>query len=337
MTVSTGKKTFYDLGIDITGFDNIEEAIKHAKLDWTVHLEPIQTVAKLDKFVEADGDGEPIFVQENVLDYRNSMVIRDDTVHSLGVVGNGYIPFQNVKAAAIIEKLIENHELELMKAGCMRDGGKMWMTAKMPESFQIGDQEIECMVLVSWSHTGEGKVRAAFIPYHVNSGASLVCDLEGVASHFERKHTKNVHSSVQTGIDVMKKAKEYFEKFQMTIEELIDSPMGSETMEKFLEEIFPSTDGEKKGADTMRENKRNDILDKFSEQHDDISGTKLAGWFAVCEYVDDIDGMRTRTTKGQSREEKKLEQIWFGGGAKQKVDALKKIRVFSESKTENSE
>jgi phage/plasmid-like protein (TIGR03299 family) len=282
---------------------SVQDAIEQAQMNWTVRKVDLQT---------KEQGIEPIHV------HNHFAIVRDDSNLALGVVGNEYTPVQNVESVKIIEKITETGELIIRSGGVFQSGRICWLTTQLPEPLEVGPELIDQNIIVKWSHTGDSRVSAAFIPYRRANNVALVCH-NGHANNFSRKHTKRVLSNINHSAEIMKLAKAYFADIHHIFTNMVNTDFSDQNMKDYLNVLFPPSD-ESARANTRNENIRDKIMNIWKSENPEISNTQWAAWNSVAAWAD-FD-KKPRVCGGKDEKEMRLESIWFGTAANKKDEAF---------------
>ncbi len=85
--------------------------------------------------------------------------VRSDTHSVLGVVGKTYRVFQNVEAFDFMDTLVGEKLAMYETAGALRQGKRIWMLARIPKEYRVGDDVVQPYVLLSNAHDGTQALR----------------------------------------------------------------------------------------------------------------------------------------------------------------------------------
>ena len=96
------------IGTHRSHFDSVEEAMREAKLDWKVGLDPLY------RPVEFDESGNPTRYRE-IPD--RFAVVRDSDHRYLGTVGGTYHPLQNAEAFSPLDVAVREFGVQITGAG----------------------------------------------------------------------------------------------------------------------------------------------------------------------------------------------------------------------------
>lgn len=300
---------------------NVDEALAESGLDFTVSKQQNVIIGADVKFeYDADSkllvlDGDSVY---NGLTFPEQQpIIRDDTREVLCNMGRGYTPVQNKDCVGTLrDLLLENQEVKLLRGGNLKNCDRLFLTARVGKNLLVGNDSIQRLLSLNWSHTGKISVEIEFVPY-LNRGGLLLNVESGrdACRYFKHKHTKKVMDKVQTSMAIIADADKYFESICQVFRRMFENPMSISAMDDFLKIMFKD-----KGENTRNENKRNDVVSLFQTNAVEVGENKWSAFTSVCEYVDKQGS--TRKTKDFSENEVRLDNIWFGSGAKIKQEAF---------------
>ena len=233
---------WHKLGQVIQEAVTAEEALKLANLDFEVELKPIYasfipkgcTVRGSEPYLEVY-DKNNNFVKEiskkGTLIETNKSVCRMDNYTSLGIVGNQYTPVQNIESLNFIYNILkhnpdikERNDITIETAGVLGLGERIFVTAKLPKGFTIGEEKdsTELYVVFTNSHDGTSSLTAMVTPIRVVCNNTLTSALKNNKSKVQFRHTKNIHNSMKEGMALLNIAYTNFESNQMFYNHLLN-------------------------------------------------------------------------------------------------------------------
>ncbi len=182
-----------------------QEALRVAKLDWTVRKAPM--------FLE---DATPVKVSGAVSCRNNGLpgaMIRQDTGEILGVVGPSYVPFQNSDMAEIFQPLVAEGVIRIETAGSLFNGRRVWMLGQFGADTVIDRNDtVKKYMLLAHGHDGQFSVRFGFCPIRVVCWNTLTAAVGSNESKLVRcLHTSGLQQNLQTLRDAMQVGEETFE------------------------------------------------------------------------------------------------------------------------------
>ncbi len=127
-----GGTPWHGLGKKLDAPATAKEAIKAAKMDWTVIKQPLYA-------------GE----QKKRLLKDRFAIVRSDQMNKracafLGLVGPGYKPLQNTEAFDFFDSIVGEGAAIYHTAGVLGEGERVWILAKLPAQMRIvGDDVVD--------------------------------------------------------------------------------------------------------------------------------------------------------------------------------------------------
>lgn len=199
---SKSKRNFFDgVGSKVTS-NNLEDIIKQAGMDYTVHKEPL--------FFE---DGKCLDKH-----WATRATINGEDV-TLGVVGPQYTVLQNSEAFDFLQDLFTGGELQVECAGTVEGGRRSFICAKT-EPIKVMDDDIDPYVVIMNSFDGSGSVKVLFTPVRVFCSNCEVVATKKAKQKFFIKHSRNIHSQLYVASNVMLNNTRYLEAYKDEMEQL---------------------------------------------------------------------------------------------------------------------
>lgn len=269
-------------------------------------------------------------------------IVRDDHLHGLINLGRGYKIIQNDECAAIIDDLIQdNEEIEIVHGGSFKDCERCFIAAKLPDPIRVGKDVIDKYVIVHWSHTGRAALSVRFSPVLRTRKDMIFMDTFAGNSQYEFKirHTKKGPQRLKEATNILQKAYKYFSEIEKVFKKIKSERFTDEDMQKYLDYLLPNSknddeDENKKQRKSVNEGRRAKIMELFQEERSTI-GNQWDALVSVCRWTDQEATVKTArknplTDKPRySDEEMRLDNIWFGTGAKTKGKAFKALIDFA--------
>ena len=122
---TVGEPPWHGLGANIAEAQTSRQAITLAHLDWDVELWNVRARNPRGSLPE-------------VACHQHRATVRSDTQAVLGVVGDGYTPFQNHEAFAFMDDLVGEKRAMFQSAGSLRGWPKHLDVGKDPQT-ALGD------------------------------------------------------------------------------------------------------------------------------------------------------------------------------------------------------
>jgi len=279
---------WHRLGTVTDGALTAEDALRIARLDWTVNKteDPIHSTV-------LTGDGVArIVLDDKYLTYRNHPVT--DQPEALGVVGSAYTPFQNTEAFAFLSSVADESGAVFETAGSLDGGKRVFVTMKMPETLMIGGVDAVDLNLIAWnSHDGTSAFGAAITPVRVVCQNTLTIGLAQAVSRVTFRHTASIKGRVQQAREALALSFRVSEEFQREAENLINTTMMTPEFVRFVDDLLPinaqSTERVQDNVDRQRAEVK--ALWNAPTQAN-VAGTRWAAYNAVTEWADWARGVR---------------------------------------------
>ena len=232
------------IGQDVKGETNVQNALVKAGLDWNVKKVPMF-------FNGIDG---VTTISDNFLN------IRKDNQKQLGVVGNRYQIIQNTEAFEFMDRLFENHELEIDNCGSMNGGKRVWLQAKVPETIEIikGDP-IEKYVLIYNSHDGSSGMGVCFTPLRIWCSNMLRSTVKGAKRKIVLKHTPNFRSKLNEAQEILGVTTHYYNMFVEEMKYLSERIANTEITKIFVDRLIPLSESKQEGSINRTRQARHDL------------------------------------------------------------------------------
>lgn len=299
----TRQPAWHRLGVTLPESPKLDDAIRHAGLDWEVHLSPLYTHS-----------GEEIGTHR--------ATVRDSDGTVLGVVGLGYRPLQNDKAFSFFEPFLESGECTLEAAGSLKGGKRVWVLARIKgaEAEVVGGDPVRGYFLLSNAHDATQAVRAQFTSIRVVCANTLNQAHRRAAHGFEDclrvRHTAGLDaglSLVQKTIDM---ASRTFAASLADYRRLAAKRLPVDGFAKYVAEVLEVPE------DARRLGQMPKAWDAVLRAYHSAPGARIPGVFgtywgaynAVTDWVDHTRGCRGEDTR--------LDSAWFGSGARLKERAF---------------
>ena len=259
------EKPWHGLGVKVETALNSTEALKMAGLDWTIEKMPI-----------FNSKGEIIKGW-----YANT---RSSDGNVLGVVGERYSIVQNTESFSFTDALI-GEGVSYETAGGFRGGKRIWMLAKMPERYILGDK-FEPYLCFTNTHDGTGAVRACMTPIRVVCQNTLSLALSQAKRQWATPHRGDVMARLDEARETLQLADEYMIRFEQKADQLATQRMDKDDVVKALDAMLPlkedATDRQKK---TVEDTKEGIMVCMLHPDLMNFLNTKWAFINAVSDYV----------------------------------------------------
>jgi len=308
------------------------EAFAEFGIDWGTRLDPIYRkvpVVDIQGFPIIGDDGEPQV--EWVQLEKNFMHCRADNNLELGLVSDGYRPFENMDVARFADALAgQDAATTVETAGTLYNCRRVFVLVKLPQVVRATAEDLqEQYVLVSNGHGGSASFSCYPTSVRVVCANTLRWSEKDMARGLSFRHTGNLDEKLSQVRQVIGIATAETEKFQEMVTAMVATTLLGDKLTNFLEEAYAIAFGTFKGleGDSLAKAvaKRDAVLaeqrlllENEKNSLDGIRGTVWSALNAVTEYHDHFRG-RTGPTS-QVRQHSNL----FGASADSKTKTLRK-------------
>lgn len=299
-----GEPPWHGKGVSVGHLMTASEAIRAAILDWTVRLEP------------QEWHGEP---QEG-----HFWIVRTDLPSILGACGPDYVPIQNTDAFKFFDAVIKDYEDVAFyeTVGSLMGGKYVWMLAKVPGDFYVipGDY-VRNYILMRLAHTGDDSLLIKHTSVRVvcwnTLSYALTQKLETPTVAI--KHTASWPQRLALAHTMFGLATRNAEVLQQAFQQMARTELTGNTIQEFLQELFPSETEKKEGKPSPVMSKiRERVTDLFEAPINNLEPeyrhTAWSLYNAVTHWVD-----HERKTRGETE---RLYSAWFDLGAALKSRAF---------------
>lgn len=207
-----------------------QEVIKKAGLDWTV------SKCELQGKVPTEYGFSFSPVKGWYATYRT------DTNTPLGIVKGKYTPVQNIDAFRFFDNAIEDGNADWFTAGCLDSGRQIFISAKLPNSINIGNDEVDNYLIFTNSHDGSSGVKIMIAPVRVICFNMLNAAYKSSSAYISFKHTTNVHSKIDIATEILGITDVKIKSFKELCEELAKRKVNDGFAEKFITDFYLTTE-----------------------------------------------------------------------------------------------
>lgn len=254
---------WHGLGTIVKEAPTSHDAIKLAGLDWTV-------------------DSKPVFDEEGkeIEGFKANTRSSDNSI--LGIVSNKYKIIQNTEAFEFTDNLISD-EVHYETAGSLRSGKTIWLLAKLPEKYIIGDK-FDPYICFTNNHDGKGAVTVCMTPIRVVCNNTLNLALNSAKRSWSIRHLGDINGKLAEARQTLALADLYMDNLNKEANRLINVSVTDAELEAIFDELYPidSNDSNRKKTNiiSMKEN----IFNKY--QSADISKFKGTAWGVINAVTD---------------------------------------------------
>jgi phage/plasmid-like protein (TIGR03299 family) len=277
-----GETPWHGLGKKLEAAATSAEAIKAAKLDWTVKKSPAMVAtAKGSKVIPG-----------------KFAVLREDSQMPLGVVGERYTPLQNAEAFSFFDAVVGLKEAIYHTAGALGEGEKVWLLAKLPGEVKVVGHDIsEKFLLLTNSHDGSGSVKVLFTPIRVvcQNTLNIALSAKEDSFSFSMRHTPGMGLKVEQAQEALGIVNQRFDIFQEAARKLATVDLTKKAVADYFARVANRYGEAPKLAKGEEQNPRTKaMLDEMTRLFEQGRGAELKGakgtawgaFNAVAEFVD---------------------------------------------------
>lgn len=324
-----GELPWHGLGNQVSETDahDINLCFNKAGADWRTLLEPLYI--REEKIID-DGFLGVRYHENRKVDSR-LCTVRSDNGMILGTVGPRYTPLQNVEAFDWFKPFLENKQAALHTAGCLDEGRKVWVLAKLAldNATIVPGDEVSKFILLSNSHDGTLAVRVGFTPIRVVCMNTLRMAHSDDATKLIRiRHHKTLQKTLENIREVMNVANQEFEataeQYRFLASRKVANQKDIENYVKIVLGVEETEDG--KPLSTRTTNTIADIVKRFDSgigtNIPGVRGTYWGAYNAITEWLSHERGHNKDT---------RMNSLWFGESAGMNKTALETALELAEA------
>lgn len=233
--------------INVEECSTAEEVIKKAGLDWEVAKCPLvadmpfgTAIQQGESPVEEDG-----FIRGDRY-FRNCpnafATYRTDINVPLGIVKEKYTEVQNKDAFAFFNNAIGQDKAIWQTAGFFGNGERIFVSAKLPYNITVNGDPVDNYLVFTTSHDGSSGVKILFTPIRVVCENTLNAAIRGASNYVSFRHTKSVHTNIDSAAELLGICKEQSWALQQEFEALSRIKVQDEEAEQIFANLILSPD-----------------------------------------------------------------------------------------------
>lgn len=224
-----GAPPWHGLGQRLEHPPTSAEAIRAARLDWTVSKHPIYAEVGSRYLRVPD---QFVLMPDNRL--------REKDCPVFGVVGADYLPFQNAEAFRFFDPVITAGKATYETAGALGDGERVWVLVRMAGEMRVaGTDEVDRYLLLSNSHDGKSSVQVRFTPIRVVCQNTLSIAL-GQGRGYRVQHTQGMWRRLQGVAEILGLVDDRFAEIHRAFEAMARVAMQGGRLAAYLADVFPA-------------------------------------------------------------------------------------------------
>ncbi|MCL5282844.1 MAG: DUF932 domain-containing protein [Planctomycetes bacterium] len=321
-----GETPWHRLGTKVEKEVTAAAAIRLAGLDWIVEKRPLYIAGKNTV------DGIPV-IGNQVPD--RFAVVRMEDEKVLGVVGSAYTPIQNAEAFGFLDALVGEGLTMFHTAGSLFGGRRVFITCKLPDSVQVGPDQVDKYLALATAHDGSMMMHVKWTPIRVVCCNTMSAAFEIGADGKVRAtdtvsilHRGNYKDYLAEAREMLKLTDLYYARVSETFNKLRQTKLRDCDWTRFAHRLAP--DGQKKDGSPVDRSKIRDHLTYLyrhgiGNDHPDVVGTRWAAYNAVTEFVD--HGKEFSDGNSGEAADYRMNSIIWGSGSLMKKRALDMLAV----------
>jgi len=282
-----GETPWHGLGVSLDIPPSTEEALKLAGLDWEV--EKKETMIPINSGVF--GLNQQLTPSGYYATYRRD---EEGNIVILGHVSERYEVLQNVEAFKPFDEVLLEYGYTYETAGAVKNGKRVWILAKAPKSFLVGDDVADCYALLFNSHDGSTSVILKPTVIRVVCNNTLNFALSDEKVEIAMKHTLGVRDRLDQVTEMLKIAEGNIKEASETWNRMVDIEMSHRQAIEYFEEVLPNL--KKRGLNLKSPTGRKSpdfqqpifdhLIANFVSGHGNNGKNLWHAYNAITEYVD---------------------------------------------------
>jgi phage/plasmid-like protein (TIGR03299 family) len=285
-----GEVPWHGIGAVLAGLPASEEAIKAARLDWTV--ERTEVFAANNR-------------AEAIPGYKAN--VRSDTGEVLGIVSERYKVAQNRDVFAFADALIGSRQAECTyeTAGSLGNGWRVFMLVNMPEGRIAGD-EYRPYLCISNAHDGSAPLQVFLTGIRVVCNNTLSAALRSTKRKIAIRHMSGMDQRKHEALRTMGAASKYFRDLEAFASELAGKKV---VIGKVLDILFPDSHDMSKRQREANGGVKELIREILNRKEDlqNFKGTAWGAYNAIADYRSHAEPKRKTKTYADGRMAKFLD------------------------------
>lgn len=285
-----GEIPWHGLGTQFSEAMTAAEAIEASGLGYAVEKDPL--FRKIQRTQEPKFPGITPIVEEAWEETGAFATVNRDNGKVLGIVRSAYEVLQNRDAFSFFDVLLAESGARYETAGALGDGERMWLLAKMPESFEplLGDR-VDQFCLLSNSHDGFSGLSVTFTPIRVVCQNTLTAALRGSASTVSLRHTSSIKAKLDQSAMVLRDYRDHYRKLGEVFGAFAAFKITDEWLDAYMDALFGAIkDDSTPSFLTRRERKVAAFMEHYEKGMgvtiDGVAGSAWGAYNAATEFAD---------------------------------------------------
>jgi phage/plasmid-like protein (TIGR03299 family) len=219
------------------------------------------------------------------------VTVRQDTEAGLGVVGARYEVFQNRDIFEFLQDLVANQEVVWESAGALRDGRRVFVCLRLPETVTIdaagvNDQIVPYIAAIN-SHDGSSQAQVVATPWRIECGNTERFAVRDAYTRWGVRHTRNARDRIAEARRTLGLSVKYFQAFAAEQEALAQTEVTIAEFHQLLEQLWPAPEQDApKRTKTHHTNRLATLTGLYASNSARLGRTAYAAERAITEYTD---------------------------------------------------
>jgi phage/plasmid-like protein (TIGR03299 family) len=282
-----GMVPWHGIGAVLDGVLTSDEAIKQARLTWTVEQTPVYAESNRDEPI-------PGFLAN----------VRSDTNEVLGIVSERYTIAQNSDVFAFADELIGNKRVKCTyeTAGSLFNGRRVFMLVNMPKR-KIVEDDYQPYLCLSNAHDGSACLQVFLTGIRVVCNNTLTAALDTAKRKIAIRHLGVMEQRKEEAVLAMGAASKYFHDLEVWASDLAGKKVN---IVKVLDRLFPASRDM-----TSRQLKSNKEVKGFiqnllktKQDLQNIKKTAFGAFNAIADYRSNAEPKRKTKTYDEAKMER---------------------------------
>lgn len=236
-------------------------------------------------------------------DHRAVLATIGGKVTPLGVVGNRHHIIQNEETTSLLDAVVDESGAHFVAAGSLASNRRTFVVMKMPSTVMVGGEDAHDLYFgCTNSHDGSGALVAWTTTVRLACTNMLNSSIRGAKSKWSLRHTASIGGRVQEARESLGLTFKWADEFQKAAERMLNTPMGSDEFNAFVDMIAPPSNSDKEGWKRRAEEKRATLRHLFHEADTNEfgRGTRWAAYNAATEYADHFYPIRSKSPSARA-------------------------------------
>ena len=204
-------------------------------------------------------------------------VVRDDNDVALGVVSPEYELVQNEDLKSLINPMVSEGVLTIVKQGYLNKGARVFIQAEVNQEFQVVGENYKGLITLLNGHTGNASVAIGTTATRVICGNTFSMAYKDIGEKF--RHSAGVTERVLESTAIINYVNDAMRKYSEYVETLADTKCTSTQFKQAVEQIYG------KPADKLRDSFVDQLNNLFYNGKGNSGKTMYDCFNAVTEYA----------------------------------------------------